>query len=301
MNTLPRDTLLLLAAVSVAAASLSAQQAAQLSAPKSLEEAWRAGLQRMRAQKAPGLVFVLPAADQPLDSDLQARFAKWPRGRLGGPAPSLPKTAREQFLWTLNMWRDPDAVRAIDPGKGATVDLLVLFALAVPIVAEAEVCGAKPGETLVLLKADGTRDDGFAVHLADSRAVADALASGLLSEAALAARRAAMPPAVRQAAADWERMQLEPPAEHGVFLAARQKVQASLHAAAPALVTFGVVEAGDPAKATKLARASAALRAVFDDTVPLGTEVGETWDPCPPCGMAAVPLPSRSLLRLLPK
>ena len=31
----------------------------------------------------------------------------------------------------------------------------------------------------------------------------------------------------------------------------------------------------------------------------LGTAVAQTWDPCPPCGMMAMPMPFRSALKLL--
>jgi hypothetical protein len=286
MNRSARELLLMIAATTGA---LAAQKSEPLKdGPKTLTEAWRTGLQRMRDQHAPGLVFVLPPADRPADAKLQERLADWPRIKGGGGGPGAPpKTAREQLLWLLQRWRSDS--------------LSVVFGLAVPIVAEPALCGAKDGETLLLLAPDGSRKGGFAVDLADANAVADALDPDLLSERALAVRRAAVPPAAQDLAAKVQALPVWPrqpvPSQQETLRAASARV----HEFAAALVQVADVPAVDGGKAVRRAVATPGLRMVLDEMTPLGTGLGETWDPCPPCGMAAVPLPMHSLLKLLPK
>src|SRR5262249_44616482 len=127
----------------------------------------------------------------------------------GAPPRRPPATARELLLLRIQRLRDPHAV-AVD---GATVDVSLLFGLAVPVVAEPETCGSKAGETLVLLGADGNRANGFAAELGDPAAVAKALVPELLGETALARRRANVPPELQRLADEYRELTLRPPAD----------------------------------------------------------------------------------------
>jgi hypothetical protein len=290
MNRSARELVLMIAATAAAlAAQADGTKTEPNNGPKTLAEAWRAGLQRMRDQHAPGLVFVLPPADRPADAKVQERLGEWPRIK-GGEPPTSPKTAREQLLWLLQRWRANDLAAKGEPAR-ALPDLSVVFGLAVPIVAEAATCDARDGETLLLLAPDGARKEGFAIDLADANAVADALTPDLLSERAVAARRAAVPAAAQQLADKVQQLPVWPrqpvPTQQETLRAASARV----HELAAALVQV----------ADARVVATPGLHMVMDDMAPLGTELGATWDPCPPCGMAAVALPFHSLLKLLPK
>jgi hypothetical protein len=264
--------------------------------PTTLWAAWTRALAVMKEQQVPGLVFVLPPADQRADPKVAAAaLADFRQKGLAG-APVAVGSARELLLVHIQLLRQ---VPVFDPGEDGEpgVGLGAAFGLAVPVVAEAAVCGAKPGETMVLLGEDGKRRSGFAVDLADIAAVEAALRPALFPADTLAARAANVPPAVA-AAVD---LALAPmrderdPTEQQARFDAVMRLRRELYAAAPALVTND--------------RATAALAERHDErpslpwllqfTTPLGTAVGVEWDPCPPCGMMAAPLPMRSALKLL--
>jgi hypothetical protein len=291
MNRCAGERLLALAAI---AAALAAQEPV----PRTLTEAWRVGLQRMRSQHAPGLVFVLPA---------ESRDAK-------------PGPARERLLATVATWLQPALPPWATPRPGSRQastardwQLNLLCALAVPIFAEPEACGAKPGETLLLLKPDGSRAEGFALDLADGDAVLRALTPILLSETSIAAGRAVVPPAAlrdvdlvtqperkREDGFDWWRR--PPSAEQSE---ARRRLQARVHEVAPALVQFV-----DPPRSG--AEDPPARVAGPDDllmwlgpTVPLGSAGVPRPTGClGPCGLSTpgpVGAPLWQMLKLLPK
>jgi hypothetical protein len=273
--TVPHELVLMLAAT---AAALAAQSNPG-SEPKTLTEAWRAGLQRMRSQHAPGIVFVLPEAEQ--------------------PSPASP-SRRERLLATVQAWLDQRP--APPPARSESLpQLLLVFALAVPIFAAPEACGARPGETLLLLKPDGSRAEGFAVDLGDANAVVRALTPSLLSEAAVAAQRAVVPPALQRDVELVTQAERQGPGSAEASEAWR-RVHQRLHEAAPAFVRFvdSQVRESDPSRA-KVPVASGLLRRLLADTVPLGTTGVPALRGCPgPCGTGS-PGPWRGLLKLLPK
>jgi hypothetical protein len=265
-------------------------QLPRASGPTTLKDAWTTALATMRAQKAPGLVFVLPPADAKADPAAVKAAKERFHSKLMGGTPVDAKNARELLLLHVQLLRQESVAAA--------------FGLAVPVVATATTAGAKPGETLVLLNEDGTRTAGFAVDLADPAAVASALQPYLFAPERLAPRRANVPPAVTVAVRDLDdvrkRLPQEQDAERQQALLQRQQelivqLQSQLFAAAPALHET-------PANRVPAPRGAAEadlLGELLQWTTPLGTEVGATWDPCPPCGMMALPMPFRSALKLL--
>jgi hypothetical protein len=309
MTCTARELVLMIAATAAALAAQAGGSAGEPqgrsgNGPKTLTEAWRAGLQRMRDQHAPGLVFVLPPAERAADAKVQERLGAWPPIKGGGPV-TPPKTAREQLLWLLQRWRS-NSLAADGAATKALPDLSVVFGLAVPIVAEAETCGAKADETLLLLAPDGSRKAALKLDLADGNAVADALGSILLSPEAIAARRATVPPAAQQLADKLQQLDKPGATTPDDLEEMVRDALARFHELAPVLVQVvevpvAVFDREVRVEQWKRILATPALRRLLEASLPLGTELGETWDPCPPCGMAAVPMPMRSLLKLLPK
>jgi len=303
MNQQPAAVVLMLAAMATVAAAQEApaagarsaaptpqgaQPGAQQRGPTTLAHAWTTALSTMRAHKAPGLVFVLPPADAMADPAAVKAAKERFHAKMMGGAPVEAKTARELMLLHVQLLRQESIAAA--------------FGLAVPVVASAATAGAQPGETMVLLSEDGKRLAGFAVDLADAEAVTKALQPYLLAPDRLQPRLANVPPAVaglvRELGDVRKRLPEEQDQERAQALQARQQelvaqLQAQLFAAAPAL--HGA-PAGGPARG---AADTDLLGELLQWTTPLGTEVGATWDPCPPCGMMAMPMPFRSALKLL--
>ncbi len=277
------------------AATAAAQDAPRDSArPTTLADAFQRALAQMRADKAPGLVFVLPPTGAPADPEVLADIEKeLARAAFGGKPPVTLETRRDVLLWRLQQ------LRAARSGEVAA-----LLVLTVPIVAEPSACGAKPGETLVLLSAEGERVAGFDVDLADHAAVVDAITPHVLAREAVEPRRANVPPAIARLVARSEellRLARQRQQEGGLdqeqqqeLHTIQQELARRMTAAAPALVeSTGERVSFGP-------NTNWYLLNLYQDT-PLGTEVGEQWDPCPPCGMMAGPLAMRSTLKLLAK
>jgi hypothetical protein len=287
-------TLLLAIAASVAAAQEPSKPPAN-ARPTALADAFRQALARMRADKAPGLVFVLPPAGAKADPEVAARLQKEiARGKFGGSDETRIElnTARDVMLAQLQ------ALRA-----SRTPEVTALMLLCVPIVAEPAVAGAKPGETLVLLSATGERVTGATAALDDHAAVLDALAPFVLARKVVEPRRANVPPALAKLAARRsallqlvkERQQRGEGldgAEVQELHAIQQELADKMTVAAPAVVELH----GERAT---LGGEGVPWTPPFEPAIPFGTETHQQWDPCPPCGMMATPLPMRSTLKLL--
>jgi hypothetical protein len=303
MSSATRSILFLSAIAAVAAA----QQAERtLVEPTTLKEAWTAGLRRMREANAPGLVFVLPPENANASDAALAAVKRWTDSRQDvlHPASEL-KTARDAMLALVQSWRWPRF--DLDPVTWITADrpdFSVLFALAVPIVAERETCGARADDTLMLLAPEGSVLGRWAVDLGDDAAVAAVLEPQLLSSARIAVRRDAVPAALAQQAKEFCEQVAKPTYVLEPSPKLQRTLRAALHVAAPALVEFrdvpGAGGAGEPAPPRQM-HSTEALLLLTEGTPPLGTAVAEQWDPCPFCGMSSFRLPVCSLLKLLPK
>ena len=285
--------LLALAAVGAVAAQ---DRTPEPPTPENITTAFERARERMVKDKAPGLVFVLPAVDAPFDEKAAARLAQeLTASNMRTPHPVELKTARDVLLARVQRLR-----------ASRTPAAIALRLLTVPIVAEPSTCGARPGETIVLLSADGRRVAGFEVDLGDEAAVLDALTPDVLAKKAVEPRRASVEPELATFAAR-HRTLLELAiaqkgagegltGEQGLELhATRRQLGARLTAAAPALVEFR------SERAAFLTDDGMRSLLLLDDSLPFGTAIAEQWDPCPPCGMMAVPLAQRSTLKLLAK
>lgn len=270
---------------------------APLAPPTTLQAAWQLALTTMREQKAPGLVFVLPAADAVADPAAVRRALDRIPGKGRGTWPTATATARDLLLLQLQVLRGALAIGDESPAAAHPDDrapaLALAFGLAVPVVATAAQSGARAGETVVLLGATGQRLAGFTVDLGDAAAVHAALLPHLLTNAVLAPRQANTPAAVRAAIEAQRQFRAKPPvaaAESQRYVATYELLRRELFAAAPAMVAV---------EPEQRLTADGALRELLQFTVPLGTMVASQWDPCPPCGMMAVSAPFRSALKLL--
>ncbi len=292
-------------------------QVAEQAPPASLSAAWQLALSTMCTHKAPGLVFVLPPAEAVADPQLAAAALTAFHGSGIGKVPVDIRTERDRLLVLVQLLRQPRPLipgpEAVDVGAIPTLPLALAFGLAVPVVATAEQCVAAPGETLLVLGEDGRRLAGFRIDLGDADAVAMALQPLLFAAARLQARQANVPPDLAATVADFLELnrQQQQAQRNGVPFdgpAAQrhaqlyQDVRQRLFAAAPALVAAArtAPEADASAEPTGFAAdGRAVLGELLQWTTPLGTAVAQTWDPCPACGMAAMPMPFRSALLLL--
>lgn len=291
-TTLPASVLLAFAAAVIAQGATPPVRPAD-----ALAAAFHDALALAATRKAPILAFVLPPADAPADAARVAatRAAEVQVGMLvtkgGAGAPPI-ATARELMLRQLQLLRGAPASRGRAPSPTATVPQM-LFALGVPVVATPKTCGAKPGETVVLLAPNGERVRGFALDLLAVEQFAAALGEELLTASALAARQANVPPALL---ADLARLralreQAAQDAEAGrAWQALRARLEGQLVALAPALLHGADGElTADP----ELAEWQASH-------APLGTEATmELGDPCPGCGMAYTPPGLMTVLKLI--
>jgi hypothetical protein len=291
---LSANLLLALVAAGVAAAQ-DPPKSSTVTPPKALADAFQQALAQMRADKAPGLVFVLPPAGARADREVAAQLeGAIARGKLSPdqePRIAL-KTARDVLLAQLQ------ALRASQESE-----LAALMLLTVPIVAEPAVAGSKPGETIVLLSPTGERVAGFAADPGDHAAGVEARAPSVLAKKVVEPRRTVVPPALAKIAERHtelqgivrERLQRgEGPTGEEIqeLQKLHEELAGRLTAAAPALVELH----GERATLG----ASPGFKAQpFEAAMPFGTEVDQMWDPCPPCGMMATPLPMRSTLKLL--
>jgi len=282
-------SVLLFAAMAAAQPMIAPQQPAP-QAPTTLTEAWQFALSMLRAHKVPVLVFVLPPADAKADpavaaatvARLQPRFQAH---KMMGNAPKLRAgTARELFLLQLQGLRgSPDE------------QLRRLLLLDLAVVAEAATCGARPGETVVLLAADGTRAAGFALDLADEAAVVRSLAPRLLDETQLAARRANLAPSLQRDLAEFERLERaaqRSDADTQRLMALRERLALHLPVIAPVLLA-------ESQPLPSPGRGISGIDWLAGAELPLGTAIDQMVDPCTGCGMGFVPPRLVSTLKLL--
>ena len=283
------------------AAVLTAQDRISLATPEphTLAEAWQAALAEAKAHKAPILAFVLPPADAPADATRakELRDAEVKCGMLfarrGEEHPIA--TARDLLLRQVQWLRSAGArasIRQQQPPAGSPPQ--ALLAMTVPVFAIPDACGAQPGETLVLLGADGKRAAGWALDVGDREAFAREVGKALLEPATLAARQASVPPALaRDLQRRREIVAAAPEAASEALTAEMQAIDARLKknlvSVAPLFVT-GTAE-----------RREFASEAGFESIrPPLGcTAEVLQGDPCPACGMGFVPPELNTLLKLV--
>jgi hypothetical protein len=262
----------------------------------------RAAVARMQALGRPGLCFVLPRtrddAGGVLDAAGQQRLRADFRERLRSLGIVLGKMAdamvvevtplasvEQQFatlLHRLLLTRDPRA--------------LLLLVEPVLLAADARAVGARDGENLVLLGADGRRLAGTRIDLADDGSFVRG------AEALLQAARRPLPRERQQQLQEWLAMAGSPDAERRAFAATQLTAAGGDGVAAVqrALATAGDAERGPLGEvaaqvAVQLAGADRA------GLLPFGADWiddASTVDPCPPCGMAMISASARRMLRL---
>ena len=255
-----------------------------------------------RALKAPLLVFVLPDTDGPVaperakaqrDAEVAAGMLA---ARKGGQVDDVPTIATQSDLLLrqvqlLRARAMADSGRRGTEGVPALTDLQRILPLTVIAVAKAGTCGAKPGETVMLLRADGKPVRGFAIDLQDHEAFAKALGAELLAPETLAARRDTVDPDILRS---FDRMcELWTTQQSGTeeFQKLHGKLGQLVPAFAPAIV-------GSP-RESKLDFFSESF--LLQPRLPFGVEekLMVTGDPCPTCGMGFVPPHLNSVLKLL--
>ena len=292
----PPSTVAILLTMAAASGVMAQSPWAEEGSPENMTTAFERAREQMVKDKAPGLVFVLPAIDAPFDRKVAERLAQeLVASSMRTPHRVELRTARDVLLARVQRLR-----------ASRTPAAIALRLLTVPIVAEPATCGARPGETIVLLSADGRRVAGFEVELGDEAAVLDALTPDVLARKAVEPRRANVEPALVAIATKHRRLLELAIAQKGAgegltgeqgqeLHATRRQLAARLTAAAPALVEFR----GE--RAEFLTDDGMHSFLLLDGSLPFGTAVAEQWDPCPPCGMMAVPMAQRSTLKLLAK
>jgi hypothetical protein len=182
------------------AALAAAQEAAPAptdpKTPQTLQAAWQEALTLARTHKAPVLAFVLPPAGETADParSKATRSRELQVGLLNRKADDVPpiETSRDLLLRQVQLLRvgDRRAARSLPPGTEAQA----IFAMTVPVFASAANCGAKPGQTVVLLGPDGKRGKAFELDLLDDEAFVRAVGIEVLGPDALAARNANVAP-----------------------------------------------------------------------------------------------------------
>jgi hypothetical protein len=275
----------------VLAASLVAQERddERKARPDPLAAAWQQALERAKAQKAPILAFVLPPADAKAPADrvkatwLREREIGMPHVFLSKEPPTL--SARELLLRHIQLLRLPEFRRRSHVVQATPS--MALLALSIPVVAAAELCGAKPGETAVLLGPDGKRMEGFALDLLEEEAFVKQLGGRLLDRTVLAARAANVPPELARDVAAL------PVKREQIFLedhALEERLRMSLAAAAPLLVKVG----------TDGLELHPVLWLLDELRPPLGTEKpGLPYEMCTGCGMGFTPQAFYNVLQLI--
>jgi hypothetical protein len=280
------------------AALAAAQEAAPAptdpKTPQTLQAAWQEALTLARTHKAPVLAFVLPPAGETADParSKATRSRELQVGLLNRKADDVPpiETSRDLLLRQVQLLRvgDRRAARSLPPGTEAQA----IFAMTVPVFASAANCGAKPGQTVVLLGPDGKRGKAFELDLLDDEAFVRAVGIEVLGPDALAARNANVAPELLDLLA--ERRALRRASGDAAFAARREQVFARLARALP-----GVAPA--------LVRREEGMLVLDPDLEPLEQQnapLGSTAtilqdDPCPACGMGRIPPHFATVLKLL--
>ena len=287
-------SLVSLLALAVAAA---AQQAVGHAAPPdALAAAWQTALAQAKTHKAPILAFVLPPAEA-MAAEAPAKRT-WEREQAVGilrafreeSAPA--SSARDLLLRQVQLLRvteHPRAARARGDLEVRATRSTAVFALTIPVIATPESCLAEPGETVVLLGADGKRVRGFQTDLLDAAAFVAEVGAVVLEPKALAARAANVPPVIARDVAAL------PAAKAGriPFVEDRElakRLVANLAGAAPALVQWVDGEL----------TMHHVLWLLEDERDPLGTERPSVIeDHCTGCGMGYTPPSLTGTLKLI--
>jgi hypothetical protein len=281
---------------------LLAAPRAQEARPPAGDFALRAARERMRAEGALGLCFVVPRTWAELGGRLQGEeLARWRvdfARRLqalgivrGGSAEALERatpvgTVEEQFATMLH--------RLLLTGD---VEAQLLLLEAVLLVAERDAVGAEPGENLVLLDARGQRRAGAQIDLRDDASFAWA-AEALLAPARTPASE--LPAPARAARA--EMLELAASVDPDQRGAALRLLVQQRRALLPALQQR--LAAAAEAERTQLAAtAGYAVQAIAGadraDLLPFGLcwqdDLGDV-DPCPACGMMRMSTSARRML-----
>lgn len=283
---------ILLLAAMLAAQSPDRPEKKDPLAVTTLAGAWQVALTVARTHKVPVLVFVLPPADLAADAakakaarqKLVQRFAS--QRKMGTEPELAAKTARDVFLLQLQGLRST-----------ADEELHRILTWNVTVVADAKVCGALAGETIVLLGADGKRSHGFALDLLDEQAVQKALAPLLLDERVLAARRANLDPALRRDVDTFARLMQRQQQEYTPEL--QQQLQQVLERLQPLAAVVAPSLPPLPAAGGRGALGMTALDQLLGAELPLGLAVQQYVDPCTGCGMAFTPPRLATTLKLL--
>ena len=282
------------------AASLAAQ------GPKPdvpLAKAWPEALRVATRHKAPILAFVVPPNGVRTDADTVSRTCAAERelGMLRFDERSLPpmRTQREVLLRQVQLLRAPEPV-----GRGlpAPTRCQALFALTVPVFANAVDCGAEAGETVVLCGPDGKRQAGWKLDLLDRAEFDEQVGGRVLAKQALEVRKANVAPALRADLAALRQFGEamakggeQPAAEQARMREEYERLVVTLRDALPGLAP-ALVEHGDQ----DALRFAAELAAFEAQRLPLGVSARLfDGDPCPTCGMGYVPPGLRTVLELI--
>lgn len=264
-------------------------------APAALAAAWQTALTQAKTHKAPVLAFVLP----PIDAKATRERVKatWDRERAVGISHALREElppalmARDVLLRQLQLLRLPEHKARAGRGAGeiAATRGTAVFALTIPVVASAALCGAEPGETAVLLGPNGKRLRGFTTDLLLAEQFLQQVGAVVLEPKALAARAANVPPPIARDVAA-----LPPATEQAMGYIEDQELRnrmlANLPGAAPALVQWVDGELV----------MHHVLWALEDARPPLGTERAFAMeDSCVACGMGFTPPALTGVLKLL--
>jgi len=278
------------------AAAVTAQERSGPRGKDALARAFHAAAVAARKHKAPILAFVLPPKDRKVDPAAVAALHEAERkaGMLqvwGGPREQLQiRTARELLLRQVQLLR---LFRWGEAGKVLPHDAQMVFGLTVPVFARANDCGAKDGESVVLLDVRGARRRGFTLDLSDRDAFVAQLGKELFGADELAGRRANVPPDLeRELAKVQKELRRKQPLVHAFYDEQKLKPLApKLFALGPALVERrdGRLQPVRELWSIELARTPLGAKA----TLPIG------GDSCPGCGMGYTPDALMTVLKLV--
>ncbi|HZN37172.1 MAG TPA: hypothetical protein VFD82_00125 [Planctomycetota bacterium] len=262
--------------------------------PQTLQEAWQDALTLARTHKAPVLAFVLPPAGEAADQSRSkaTRSREMQAGLLNREADDVPPivTSRDLLLRQVQLLRvgGPPDRRELPPPTQAQA----ILALTVPVFASAADCGARPGQSVVLLGSDGKHRKGFDVDLLDAEAFVREVGADVLAPEALLARNANVPRELLDLLAERRELQKAPGDE--TAQARQQQVFARLARALPAIAPALVRR-----EESKLMLDPDLVQLALPNA-PLGSTAAPLpGDPCPPCGMAVVPPHLSTVLKLL--
>ena len=278
------------------AAAAAAQEHPLAPRPSSsLDAAWQEALTLARTHKAPLLAFVLPPSGEAADAarSKATRAREMETGMLNRKGSDVPAmvTARDVLLRQVQLLRAGRRAGAREQLQATEAQ--AVFAITVPVLAAASVCGGKSGETAVLFGPDGKRMKGFALDLLDDAAFVREIGGEVMSLQALTVRTANPAPDLtrllerRRSLLATSPMGEEVAREHEQVL---RRLVTALPGVAPVMVRR---------EDDKLV-IDPDLGVLEQARAPLGTTAEVlAGDPCPPCGMAFVPPQLATVLKLL--